>query len=133
MTAASQAPVLGDIGAEVALLVRQGADFGPHEVTLTNPDGSPVNLTGATLSAQMRRRGLSAGAPLLTFGITVLDAANGLFEFGLTAAQTGALVPGETLAAAESRATWALDLLDTLGRSTPIFHGSVSIFREVVR
>ena len=42
---------LGYIGERLDLLIRQGATFGPFDVTLANPDKTPVNLTGATVQA----------------------------------------------------------------------------------
>lgn len=133
MSTASAAPVLGHLGEQVDLLLRQGADFGPHRIELTNPDGTPVVLTGATVRAQVRRRALNAGAPLVAITCTVIDAINGLVEVGLTSAQTAALAAGESVAAAESRAVWDMELQDSLGRVTPVFYGNVTIFREVTR
>ncbi len=49
---------LGYIGERLDLLIRQGATFGPFDVTLANPDKTPVDLTGATVRAllvQLRR------------------------------------------------------------------------------
>lgn len=126
-------PVLGHAGEQLDLFIRQGATFGPHQLTLSNPDGSAVNLTGATVRGQLRRRALTAGAPLATLTVTVISAAAGVLEFGLSAAQTGALSAGESVASAESRAVWDLELQDSLGGVTPIYFGNVTIFREVTR
>lgn len=52
---------LGYIGEKLDLLVRQGATLGPFAVTLTNPDNTPVNLTGATLRAHLRKKALDTG------------------------------------------------------------------------
>jgi hypothetical protein len=127
------APVLGDRGDRVDLLIRQGATFGPHEITLTNPDDTPVDLTGATVRAQMRRKALTTGLPLATFDTPVTDAAAGVFTLGLSAAATAALVAGEDPASLDSRAVWDLEVQDATGRVVPVYWGSVTIHREVTR
>lgn len=126
------APLLGSRGDCVDLLVRQGATFGPHQVTLTNPDGTPVDLTGATVRGQLRRKALDA-ATLVALTVTVTDAPGGVFELGLTAAQTAALTAGEDPGSIASRAVWDLELQDAAGRVIPVFWGNVTIHREVTR
>jgi hypothetical protein len=49
-------PQIGTKGSELDLLIRQGATFGPNSCTLTNPDNSPVNLTGATIKMQLKKK-----------------------------------------------------------------------------
>lgn len=126
------APILGHAGEQVDLLIRQGATFGPHEITLTNPDATPLNLTGATVRAQIRRKALDA-AVLIAITCTITDAAAGKCTIGLTAAQTAALVAGENTASIDSRAVWDLELLDAAARVTPVYYGAVTIHREVTR
>lgn len=123
---------LGHAGERLNLLIRQGATF-EAEVTLANPDASAVDLTGATVRAQVRRKALDAGSPLATFTVAVTDAPGGVFTFSLSAAQTAALTAGEDPAAAESRAVWDMELEDAAGRITPVFQGQVTIHREVTR
>ncbi len=124
-------PVLGHAGERVDLLIRQGATF-DAQVTLTNPDGTPVDLTGATLRAQIRRKALDT-ALLVAFTITVIDAVGGIFTFGLTASQTAALPAAEDPAGIASRAVWDMELQDAAGRVTPVYWGTVTIHREVTR
>jgi hypothetical protein len=128
----SDVPVLGHAGGRVDLLIRQGATFSA-EVTLTNPDGTAVDLAGATVRAQMRRKALDANPPLATFTVTMIDAAGGVFSFSLTDAQTAALVAAEDPAGIDSRAVWDMELLDAAGRVTPVYYGKVTIHREVTR
>lgn len=127
----SAAPVLGSRGERLDLLIRQGATF-DAAVTLTNPDDTPVDLTGATVRAQIRRKALDTSL-LAAFTVTVTDAAAGAFTFGLTAAQTAALVAGENDFEANSRAVWDMELEDASARITPVFYGQVLIHREVTR
>ena len=41
---------LGYIGEKFDLLIKQGSTLGPFSITLSNPDNTPVNLTGAAVS-----------------------------------------------------------------------------------
>jgi hypothetical protein len=128
----SDVPVLGYAGDRVDLLIRQGATFGPHELTLTNPDDTVIDLTGCTLRAQVRRKALDA-AILITLTCTITDATGGVCTIGLTDEQTAALAAGEDPGQVESRARWDLELEDAAGRVTPVFYGNVVIHREVTR
>jgi len=125
-------PTLGYIGEKLNLLIRQGATLGPHVVTARNPDTTPVNLTGATIRGQIRKTALN---PVITIALTVTmtDAVNGVFEFGLTDEQTAALVAGETQGDPASKYVWDMEMEDSVGRVLPLFYGDVAIFREVTR
>lgn len=123
---------LGDIGERINLLIRQGATFGPHRVTLTSPDGSPVDLVGSVVRGQMRVRAGATGAPLADFAVAMIDAAGGIFEFGLSAtvtAQLPAAAPGSDRAVAR----WDMELEDAAGRVIPLFWGEASVVKEVTR
>lgn len=49
---------LGYIGEKLDLLIRQDATLGSFDATMRNPDGSAVNLIGATIRGQVRRKAL---------------------------------------------------------------------------
>lgn len=132
MTTSSTSSLIGDSGARVDLLIRQGATFGPHTVVLTNPDTTPVNLTGCTLRAQIRRS-TNAADIAATLAIDVTNASAGTFTYGLSAALTAALAAGSTYQSAESRYVWDLELEDTLGRVTALAFGDVYVQAEVTR
>lgn len=119
---------IGTIGEKQDLLIRQGADFSVT-VTLENANATPMDLTGATVRAHMRKR--ADGALVKSFNVVVTDADNGEFTFGLSNAETALLTCGESLTEAASRYVWDMELQDSLGRVTPLFYGVVSVFREV--
>jgi hypothetical protein len=125
-------PQLGYIGEKLNLLVRQGATLGPHSVTVRNPDLTPVNLTGSTVRGQIRRKALDV-AIIETLNVVVTDAVNGVFEFGLTATETAALVAGEGIGDANSKYVWDMEWEDSTGRILPLFYGDCTVFREVTR
>lgn len=125
------ATAIGSFGAPLDLRIKQGSTFDP-QVTLNNPDGSPVNLTGSTLRAQIRKNALDTEV-VATFTINIVDAPNGVFQLVLTDEQTAAIVTGEQPGSSASKFVWDLEMEDSLGRVIPIFYGSVQVFREVTR
>lgn len=126
------APTIGYKGEELNLLVRQGATFGPVNGTLTNPDTSPVDLTGCTLRGQIRRTPSSTGvsAPL---DFTITNAALGQFYFKVSAANTTLLAAGDTETDPDSVYTWDMEMQDTAGSVLPMAWGAVNVFREVTK
>lgn len=123
---------IGSLGEKLDLVIRQGASFGPYQVTVKNPDDTPVDLTGQIIEGQIRRNALDATAAA-TFTVSVVDAAAGEFSFELTSADTAALVAGETLDSVASRYVWDMDMRDPGNRVVPLFYGECKVFREVSR
>lgn len=125
-------PEIGNIGAKVDLLIRQGGTF-VVSLILQNQDGSPVDLAGATLVSQIRRRALDPDPVVETFNITITNAAAGMANLLLTDDETAALVAGEKRTDPISQYVWDLELIDTLGATMPLLYGDVTVFREVTR
>lgn len=122
---------IGSFGSKLNLNIRQGATFSAT-VTALNPDETPVNLTGATVRGQIRRKALDVTV-VATFTVTITDAVNGEFEFGLTDETTAAITAGEQPTEEDSLYVWDMELEDTLGRVTALFYGGVTVLREVTR
>lgn len=127
-------PVIGTKGQELDLLLRQGASFGPVACRLTNPGGSAMNLTGATIRAQIRKTAsdaLSTGAAAVC---TITNAINGEFTYEFTVAATTALIADSiSEEAPASIYTWDMEIEDSTGRVTPLVYGKVNVFREVTK
>jgi len=122
---------IGVIGEYCELLIRQGADFWVTE-TLTQPDGSPVDLTGCICRGQIRRTPASTEiAAELSF--TVADPPSGVVVWGLDNAQTAALEAGDTLRDTASRYAYDMELQDAAGRVIPWRYGPALVHREVTR
>ena len=124
---------IGFRGERLDLLVRQGATLGPFEVTLTNPNDTPVNLTGCTIRGEVRKNALDGGAPVATFNVVIVDAVAGKFSFEIPYAVTATIRAGEFQKSEESMYQWDMELLDTLDRITPLYYGDFENFREVTR
>ncbi len=126
--------MIGTKGAELDLLIRQGATFGPVTCHLTNPDTSPVNLAGCTIRAQIRKSATSTLTPGATGVCTVTGAATGDFTYTFSATVTGALVAdAESELATASQYVWDMELEDASGRVTPLTYGRVYVYREVTK
>lgn len=123
--------VLGNIGEEMDLLIRQGGTFGPHVFTMTSPDGNPVDLTDITLRGSIRKDPTDTVSYPLTFEIT--DPPNGVYKLSMPAADTSALTAGPTLTHADSKYFWDDEMEDLEGNVTPLYYGKVNVYREITR
>lgn len=126
---------LGTKGGRLDLLVRQGATFGPNNVTLKNSaDGTPISIANSTITGQIRKTADAATA-LASVLITIVDAPNGSFIWEFSATSTAALAADpvdETQA--ESQYVWDMEIINTItNRVTPLLYGDVSVFREVTK
>ena len=63
---------ISNLCTRVDLELVQGATFGPVKHTLKNPDGTPVDLAGATLRGQVRRK---ASDPVVAASFVFTNAA----------------------------------------------------------
>lgn len=123
---------LGYIGERLDLLIRQGATFGPFDVTLANPDKTPVDLTGATMRAHVRRKALDANV-VIALQVGVMQPTLGHFQFGLSDEVTATIAAGESVKDPASHYVWDMEMEDSLGRVIPLYYGDVKVFREVTR
>ncbi|CAN5753212.1 hypothetical protein BH11PSE12_BH11PSE12_08190 [soil metagenome] len=121
---------LGYKGEKLDILIVQGADFGPYIATMTNPDGSPVNLTSCLI------RGAIAKSPqtpaIAAINVMITNANAGQYQFGLTHGVTMAFTAGRTEDSPESRYMWQLELVDSTGHVTPLYYGDAAVFRGLV-
>lgn len=124
---------VGFRGERLDLLVRQGSTLGPHVVTLTNPDNTPVNLTGCIIQGQVRKNALDTGAPVATFVINYIDLLLGKFSFEIPHTVTALIPAGEFQKDDESQYQWDMELLDSQNRIIPLYYGNFENFREVTR
>jgi hypothetical protein len=117
--------VLADQNA-VHLVIKQGATF-TMRVSLKNPDGSAMSLTGYSARMQLRERHESPTAAVsLTSpsGGLVINAAGGYVDVTISATLTGAL--------ALRRYVWDLELDNTTSVLRPV-QGTATVDPEVTR
>lgn len=92
-------PQIGSIGERLDIVLRQGSTLGPFIVTLTNPNGTPVDLTGATISGQVRKNATDTGSPIATFDIVYINRVAGQFSFGMAKSATTLIPAGDSVSA----------------------------------
>lgn len=126
-------PVLGTKGGELDLLLKQGATFGPHQITLKDSANQPINITGATIRAQIRKT--SDAATAVANGDFVLTTpVSGVFTFGFSSTSTTALqVDTASETGTDSQYVWDMEIQYSDGRVYPLMYGKVSVFREVTK
>lgn len=122
---------LGWVGEEVDLVVRQGQTFA-LDLVLEREDGTKVDLTGATLVGQVRRRP-TATSTSATFAVEVLSAELGEVRLSLAHETTAALACGRNLYDADSTYVYDVELHNVDGTIDPVCWGMLRVHREVTR
>ncbi len=124
---------LGEIGAELNLLIKQGSTFGPYPMTFTDPDTlNPIDLTGCELRGQVRSLP-SSGTVAATIIFTITSAVDGEATMEIDFEDTEAMAAGLLLTSAESQYYWDCELVDAAGHVLPMLYGTVQVFREVTK
>lgn len=109
------------MASEYNLYIDQGVTF-TTEITITNNDGSPVDLTYALLRSQVRKSYTSTVA--YPFTITKIDQTGGVVQLSMTAAQTAAMKAGRYVYDAE----YEVD-----GKVVRYLKGLVTVYPRVTR
>lgn len=127
-------PTIGSIGTNLDLKLRQGATFGPVVGQLKNADETPINITGYTFRAQMRKSADDALSTGLAFTCSVVDGPNGKFSIELSDEQTSTLdVDPISMDALDSTYVWDLEMESPAGKVTALLYGKANVFREVTK
>ena len=103
------------------LIIDQGTTYSTS-IDITDDNDMPVDLTGYTGSAQIRKHYSSSNST--PFAVSI-DAADGVVSLGLTSTQTGALTAG--------RFVYDVELTNTSGVVSRIVEGIVTVTPQVTR
>jgi hypothetical protein len=115
---------IGNESAEkLDLFMREGADFGPYTISLTNPDGTPIDLAGVTVDAQARTSFNQPDPPPVSFVVST-DDPNGVITLSLPPSVT------QTLA---QRYVWDLRVTWVDNKVEVLLFGDVNVSRRVTR
>jgi hypothetical protein len=112
------------MAAYIELYMDQGATF---ENTLTITDditNAAANISGYTITSQMRRSYYSANASA-NITCTIVNAATGNLKLSMTAANTNIIKPGRYL--------FDVETTDIAGRVTRILEGIINVTPGVTR
>ena len=104
------------------LVINAGATFS-QQFDLAQSDSAPLNLTGYTIAAQIRKHAGSSNS--VAFTATAMDAINGLVLISLTPVQTASLKTG--------RHVYDIVITDAAGDKTRVVEGSVLVREGVTR
>lgn len=123
---------IGSKGAELDIVIRQGATFGPMTCTLTNPDTTPINLTGSTITGQIRKYPDDVTSMGISATIVLTNPSGGVFTWSFTAASTATLdADPESENSPGSIYQYDLEMTDSSGRVIPLLYGKAKVFRNV--
>ena len=116
------------IGDELNIQIRQGSSY-CFAGCILQSDGTPVNLTGVTIEAQMRDR-LNDSA-VISFSASVIPGIAGSFTLSLTEQQTASIPITDY--GRDAGFVWDCKLRDSNGDVTPLYWGVVKVKKQVTR
>lgn len=135
----SDVVTLSNLGDELKFEIKQGATWDPGEFELMYEDENgnqtdPVDLTGAVVTLQFRRKGLDTGTPPAEATCTITAPTLGKFRPSMTATQTAAIPAGELITSKESAYTFDVFVTWTAtGIKWELYHGNAFFFRRVTK
>lgn len=119
--------------APLNITIYQGADF-YLPFTLTDTDGDPVSLSGATIRAKVRND-VDDAAAILTFTGAVVSGADGEGKITATAAETAALVLPASAAKKRplTKYLWDMEVAYSDGFVQRVFEGFCFVSPEATK
>ncbi len=121
----TQTQRIGNIGTELALLIKQGADFAV-EIDFINEDLTPFDLTPYTPVARLRKK---PGETATAF--TCTTPVPGRVSVAMSNSLTAGLPSGRFIEDAESSYVWDMEFVDGGGYVIPILFGNVAVWRDI--
>jgi hypothetical protein len=106
-------------------LVLYAGDGTSFSLTVTDPDGVPINLTGSMI-AQIRTARETVDPPSAEFTIDLTDAALGIAVLELTGAETHALITPEKF-----EGVWDIQWTPSGGEPMTLCQGKVECYPDV--
>jgi hypothetical protein len=120
-------PIVGSIGAELALLIKQGSDF-VVEIDLTDDNDVPLNTALYDAVANLRKKPFAPA--VVTFVCTF--PIPGRLRITLPRTATATLTCGEFIDDDASLYVWDCELvIKSDGTTIPAFFGDVNVFRNI--
>lgn len=118
---------IGTIGNKLDLLFRQGSTFGPYEITIKDNNQSPINLTGYTFNAAIKKS-YSASTSIASIVVSPVDLINGKISINIPANITATIKGNPDK---EPQYIWDMEYINTNGSVEPLLYGSVTSFANV--
>lgn len=127
---------LGTKGSELNLLIRQGATLGEYYMTVKTQEDppQPIDLTGATFSAQIRKTADSSPLTGVTFDFVITEPLEGKVTWQVPSTSTVNIPCSEIDEnQPESLYVWDMEVKLASGKVIPLTYGTVKVFREVTK
>lgn len=114
------------------IVIEQGATF-TRQITMKQSNGDPMDLTGYTGRAMIRKR-YSSATPTAEFTVTIADdPLTGVIILSLSATDTAAIPAGESVDSSESQYVWDFELEAPNGNVDRILQGTCQISPEATK
>ena len=123
---------IGGKGSQLDILIRQGATFGPHRITLKDENSNSIVLTGFEFTGQIRKS-ISSAQVTAVIQTEIIDEQNGIIEISIPWNVTKDIPAGENEKDEKSLYLWDFEMRDPQNKVTPLFYGQVKVFREITR
>lgn len=107
---------------KVDLAVYRG-DTGQFRITVSDPDGNPVDLSGATWDADIRAKATDP-TPITSFTVTPVAGDTSSVDVILSAVESDLLTPGTLVYDVEMR---------KVGAITTLIYGNITVTQDVSR
>lgn len=117
--------VIGNPSKDITLYVQRGVNFNTS-FTITNPDGTPVNLAGSTFEGKVRKTKTSVTVEAdFSFSITGNE-----ISMSLPTSETNTMVAGDL--DTDEASKYVYDVMWTTGGQSYRIFGGALIFSETV-
>jgi len=121
---------IGSIGTRLDLDIRAGDTLGPYTLTFKDKTGTPIDLTGATVSAVTSLIDGGEGVDV-AITATISDAVNGkatiTFAAASTAAWDASLTGATDFTKTKKQYSWLCRCTDAAGQVRSIFYGYINV------
>lgn len=124
-------PTLGSLGKQVNILLRRGCTWGPFVATMTNADGTPVNLTGSTFEARIKRKANDATEVAVIDMQLLTDGTDGKYTLSMSPTTTAALTTDPDITKPGARYVWDAEEITVSGERIPRYYGIVTVQENV--
>lgn len=117
---------IGQYPEPITAYITQGDRFGPNTDTLSNPDGTPFDLTGCQLIGGIKRNAADVGY-VAAFTFARPAQTTDRYTFELAEAATAGLKGTANENDLQSRYYWHIKLIDAAGRKITLHQGDARV------
>lgn len=117
--------VISTLGARLEMVLAKGVSLQPVRDELTNPDGTPLDLHGSTITGGLWKLPIY-GPAVATFDV-VMDFGSGAYTFALSQATVDALPGGASELDPAAQYALRIHMADAVGSVTELHRGPCTV------